>query len=475
MTPIARDDRERRANSRVQLVVRDAHLLVTMDEQRNEIVGGWVAIDDGRVVATGAASTPPPDADRTVDASGCLVTPGLVNAHHHLFQNYTRAWPAMTGRSLFPWMSVCFPVWSGLDDEAAYLAAWVGLAELASSGCTASTDMHYFHVAGGGDMVAATILAATELGVRFHPSRACISSCGTTDDAVIPASIIQSPDEILAECDRLVGSFHQREPGAMVQVAFAPSMTFMMSRETTLELVELAERLDVRMHTHVAESVDDDKFCLETYGHTDFEHFEHVGLCTPRTWVAHCVRPTPAQRRRLQADGVAVAHCPSSNAMLGSGVAPVRDLRAAGVRVGLGVDGSSCNDSGSLWMEARLALMVGKLRDGPTSIQSRDVLEMATRGGAACLGREGELGELSVGSAGDLAIWDLNGLSWPAWDVADPVEAWLRCGPVAARDTVVAGNLVVAGGNIVAPGQDDVLRRHGRVARRLLERSGAVR
>lgn len=455
-----------------QLVVRNAHLLVTMDQQRTEIEGGWVAIDDGRVLATGSAATPPPPAERTLEASGCLVTPGLINAHHHLFQSYTRAWPAMTGSSLFPWMTACFPVWAGLDDEAAYLSAWVGLAELAMSGCTTSTDMHYFHVAGRGDMVAATIRAATEVGVRFHPSRACISSCGRTGGGVIPASIIQAPEEILAECERLVATFHQRGSGAMVQIAFGPSMTFMMSQKATLELVDLAERLDVRIHTHVAESADDDEFCLETFGHTDFEHFEHVGLCTSRTWVAHCARPNAAQVARLNERGVAVAHCPSSNAMLGSGIAPVRDLLAAGVRVGLGVDGSSTNDSGSLWMEARQALMMGKLLAGPSSMQARDVLELATKGGAACLGRDGELGELSPGSAGDLAIWDLSGLSWPPLDVADPIEAWLRCGPVTARDTVVAGNVVVEQGHVLCPEQSVVLRRYADTARRLFERAG---
>lgn len=454
----------------VQLLVRDAHLLVTMDEHRTEIEGGWVAIDGGRVVATGTASTPCPPAQRIIDASGCLVTPGLVNAHHHLFQNYTRAWPAMTGSSLFPWMSACFPVWAGLDDEAAYLAAWVGLGELALSGCTASTDMHYFHVADRGDMVAATIKAAIEVGVRFHPSRASISTCGSTSGGVIPASIIQTPDEILSECERLVATFHETGPGAMVQIAFGPSMTFMMSRATTLELVDLAERLDVRMHTHVAESADDDDFCLDTFGRTDFEHFEHVGLCTPRTWVAHCVRPTTAEMARLKDRGVAVAHCPSSNAMLGSGIAPIRELLDVGVRVGLGVDGSSSNDSGSLWLEARQALMVGKLRSGPGAMQARDVLEMTTRGGAVCFGREGELGQLSPGSAGDLAIWDLNGLSWPPLDVADPVEAWLRCGPVAARETVVAGTLVVEQGRLVGRQFDEVLTRHSATARRLLAR-----
>lgn len=451
----------------VQLLVHDAHLVVTMDEQRTEIGDGWVAIDDGRVVATGSGTTGRPRAIKSINASGCLVTPGLVNAHHHLFQNYTRAWPGMTGGSLFPWMASCFPLWEGIDDEAAFLSAWVGLSELALSGCTASTDMHYFHVAGRGDMVAATIKAATEVGVRFHPSRASISSCGSTAGGVIPASIIQTPDEILSECERLVGVFHQYGPGAMVQIAFGPSMTFMMSGPTTRELVDLAESLDVRIHTHVAESADDDKFCLDNFDRSDFEHFEEMGLCTPRTWIAHCVRPTDAEISRLSERKVAVAHCPTSNAILGSGMAPVRKMLDKGVQIGLGVDGSSSNDSGSLWLESRQALLIGKLHSGAESMQARDVLEMATRGGAACLGREGELGQLTVGSAGDLAVWDLTGLSWPALDVADPIEAWLRCGPVSARETVVAGNVIVEKGQIVRPQQGDVLQRHRAKSREL--------
>jgi len=446
-----------------------------MDAGRREIDGGWVAISDGRVTDLGGALDAPPAARRTIDAEGCLVTPGLINTHHHLFQNFTRAWPEMTSQTLFPWMSACFPVWERLDEEAAYLSAWVGLAEMALSGCTASTDMLYFHVQDRGDLVAATIRAAGEVGMRFHPSRASISTCGSTGGDLLPRSIVLDPDHILAECERLVKTFHQTGPGAMVQVAFGPSMTFMVGADTTRQMVELAERLDVRMHTHVAESAGDDEFCLQEFGHTDFEHFEHVGLCTDRTWVAHCVRPKPHEIDRLVAAGVAVAHCPSSNCMLGSGIAPVADLRAAGVPVGLGVDGSSSNDSGSLWLESRQALLLGKLRDGPASVDARSVLEMATRGGAACLGRAGELGELSIGSAADLAIWDLRGVTWASGGFEDPIEAWLRCGPAGARDTIVAGIVIVAGGELANTALDSVTTQHRKVGTHMFEQSGRAR
>lgn len=454
----------------VDLVVRGAELVATVDDAGTELAGGWVAVHDATVVALGDHRSAPPPARTELDARGALVTPGLVNGHHHLFQNLTRAWPPMTDQRLFGWMRACVPAWEGIDEEAAHLSAWVGLAELALSGCTTSTDMCYFHVRGAGDLVGATIRAATEVGVRFHPSRGCISTCGDDGGGVLPPSVVQDPDTVLAECERLVQQFHDPAPGAMVQVAFGPSMTFLVGAETTARMIELAERLDVRMHTHVAESADDDAHCTARFGRTDFEHFDSLGLCSDRTWVAHCVRPRAGEIERLATAGVGVAHCPTSNCIIGSGIAPVAALRAAGVAVGLGVDGSSSSDAGSLWMEARQALLMGKLRDGPGSIDARAVLSMATRGGAACLGRGGELGQLRVGGAGDLVVWDLEGPAW-AGAVADPVEAWLRCGPASTRHTVVAGVPVVRDGALVAPGLDDVLARHRRASLALQSRA----
>lgn len=448
------------------LLVHSARLLVTMDADRRELAGGWVAVKDGMVLAVGDRRDAPPSARDTIDARGCLVTPGLVNTHHHLFQNLTRAWRPMTDRSLFGWMAACYPAWERIDEDAVHASAWVGLAELALSGCTTSSDMCYFHVAGAGDLVGATIRAAAEVGLRFHPVRACITTCGATAAGPLPRSVVQEPEEALAECERLISRFHDPSPRSMVRVAVGPSMTFMVGSDTTRRLIELAERHDVRLHTHVAESTDDDAHCGRLFGRTDFEHFEDLGLLTDRTWVAHCVRPTEDQVARLAAGGAGVAHCPTSNCILGSGIAPVAALRAAGVDVGLGVDGSSSADAASMWMECRQALLLGKLRDTPASTDARTVLEMATRGGAACLGRSGEIGELAIGANADLVVWDLDGPQWSG-AVDDPVEALLRCGPAAARDTVVAGRPVVRAGRLTTPGLDGARRRHDRAAARI--------
>ncbi len=449
----------------VDLVIANAGLLVTMDSERREQRGGWVAIDNGFVTAVGAPSDAPPAATTTLDAAGGLVTPGLVNTHHHLYQNLTRAHPPMTDAPLFGWLSTLYPLWRRLDEEGAHVSAWVGLAELALSGCTTSTDHLYLHPHGGGDLLSAEIGAAADLGMRFHPTRGSMS-LSQKDGGLPPDDVVQDDDTILAECETQVARHHDRARGAMVRIALAPCSPFSVTTDLMTRTAELAERLDVRLHTHLAENAEDDAFSLATFGCRPVEYFEQVGWCTDRSWVAHCVMPDRAEVVRLGAAGVGVAHCPSSNLILASGIAPVVDLLAAGVPVGIGVDGSSSADSASMWLEARTALLLAKLRSGAGAASARMALEMATRGGAACLGRAGELGELSVGSVGDVAVWSLEGPAF-AGAIADPVEAWLRCGPVGARHTVVAGRLVVTDGVVVHPGLDEMLRRHRAVSARM--------
>jgi cytosine/adenosine deaminase-related metal-dependent hydrolase len=447
------------------LVVTNAGLLVTMDDERRELPGGWVAVDGGFVTAIGDSTAPVPVADRVLDAGGALVTPGLINTHHHLYQNLTRAYPPMTSAPLFGWLQSLYPLWRGLDEEAAHVSAWVGLAELALSGCTTSTDHLYVHPHGAGDLLSAEIAAAVDIGVRFHPTRGAMS-LSKKDGGLPPDDVVQDDDTILAECEAQVARHHDRSAGAMVRIALAPCSPFSVTTQLMERTAELAERLDVRLHTHLAENVEDDRFSLATFGCRPVEYFERVGWCTDRTWVAHCVMPDAAEVRRLGAAGVGVAHCPSSNMILASGIAPVLDLRAAGAPVGLGVDGSSSADASSLWLEARTAMLLAKLRDGADAATARTMLEVATRGGAACLGRTGELGQLSVGAVGDLAVWSLDGPSF-AGAIADPVEAWLRCGPVAARHTIVAGRPVVSDGAVVHAALDEMLRRHRAISARI--------
>ena len=448
------------------LLVQGAVLVATVDDDRRELEGGWVAVSDGLVNAVGASVDPAPRADRVLDAGGCLVTPGLVNTHHHIYQNLTRSYrPAVNG-TLFQWLTTLYPRWALLDEEAAYVSAWIGLAELALGGCTTSTDHLYVHPRGGGDLISAEIRAATEVGVRFHPTRGSMS-LSRKDGGLPPDSVVQDDDEILADSERLVGVHHDRTWGAMVRVALAPCSPFSVTPELMRATAELAERLDVRLHTHLAEDPDEDTFAQESFGRRTIEQFEEVGWGTDRAWVAHCIYPNDDEILRLGKWGTGVAHCPSSNMLIGGGgIAPVPELRAAGAPVGLGCDGSASTDSASLWMEARNALLLGRLRKGPTSMGARDALEIATRGSAACLGREGELGQLVPGAVGDLVCWPLEGVRF-AGALTDPIEAWLRCGPVSARHTVVNGKVVVEDGAIVAPGEAEMLRRHRAISARI--------
>jgi cytosine/adenosine deaminase-related metal-dependent hydrolase len=456
------------------LLVTGAKLVATCDNGRRELAGGWVAIRDGLVSGTGTAADPPPPARETLDASGCLVTPGLVNTHHHMYQNLTRAYAPVTGGTLFEWLTGLYPLWAGLDEEAAYLSAWVGLAELALGGCTTTTDHLYVAPRGGGDLWSAEIAAAREVGLRFHPTRGSMT-LSAKDGGLPPDSVVQDDDEVLADSERLVKAHHDASHGAMVRVALAPCSPFSVTPGLMRKTAELAERLGVRLHTHLAEDRDEDAFCLERFGRRPVEQLAEVGWLTGRSWVAHCIYPSQAEVARLGAAGVGVAHCPSSNMILGGGggggFAPVRELRAAGSPVGLGCDGSASADSASLWVEARTALLLGRQRRGPAGMSARDVLGMATRGGAGCLGADGEIGQLTTGATGDLVCWPQEGVAF-AGALTDPVEAWLRCGPIAARHTVVAGRVIVRDGALTVPGLPGVLARHADAAARLQRLSG---
>jgi cytosine/adenosine deaminase-related metal-dependent hydrolase len=450
---------------RVDLLLRDALLVATMDDRRRELRGGWVAATGGFVTGLGTWAEPAPEAVQVLSAAECLVTPGLVNAHHHLFQNLTRAYCPMTSAPLFGWLQLLYPKWRRLDEEAAYLSAWVGLAELALGGCTTSSDHLYVHPRGSGDLIGATVTAARELGLRFHPTHGSMS-LSVKDGGLPPDDVVLDHDEILARSCELVHRYHDRSQGAMTRIALAPCSPFTVSPELMGATAELAERLDVRLHTHLAENCEDDEYSLRRFGRRPVDQLAEVGWLGPRAWVAHCVTPNQDEVVRLGRAGVAVAHCPSSNLILSSGIAPVAALRAAGVAVGIGCDGSSSADAASLWQETRLALLLAKLSAGAGAMAARDALELATRGGAACLGRTGELGQLSVGSVADLVAWRLDGVAY-AGAISDPVEALLRCGPASAYHTIVAGRAVVEGGRLVSDQVEDHLRRHRQAAERI--------
>ncbi|GAA0623071.1 8-oxoguanine deaminase [Sporichthya brevicatena] len=454
------------SNGPVDLLIANARLVATCDDERRELPGGWVAIAGGAIAAVGTSTDARPAATRTIDATDCLVTPGLVNTHHHLFQNLTRAWAPVVNENLFSWLTGLYPRWTTVDEEASYLAAWVGLTELALGGCTTSSDHLYIGPRGGGDLWSAEITAAAEVGLRFAPTRGSMT-VSEKDGGLPPDNLVEDTDDVLADCERLVARHHDPAPLSMVRVGLAPCAPFNVSERLMRETAELAERLDVRLHTHLAEDPQDEEYCLARFGRRPVDQFAEVGWLGPRAWVAHGIHFSDTEVERLGLAGVGVAHCPSSNMILGGGgICRVRDLRAAGAPVGLGCDGSASNDIASLWLEARTALLLARQRSGPTGMTARQVLEIATRGGAACLGRTGEIGQLTPGAAGDVVIWDQTGPAF-AGAVSDPVEAWLRCGPSAARETVVAGRVLVEDARPTQPGLEAILARHAAVSRRL--------
>lgn len=447
------------------LLIHDTSLVATMDKDRREIRGGWIAIRNGVISAMGASTDQPPDAKKNLSASGGLVTPGLINTHHHLWQNLTRAYTPMTSAPLFGWLQALYPLWTAaIDEEAVYTAAWIGLAELALSGCTTSSDHHYLHPKRAGDLLAAEIRAAQEIGMRFHPTYGSMS-LSVKDGGLPPDDAVRDEDDILAESKRHVERWHDASDNAMVRVALAPCSPFSVTPDLMRRTADLAEELDVRLHTHLAENTEDDEYAMATFGMRPVELYESVGWMTDRTWGAHVVRPNDEEIRQLGKAGVGIAHCPSSNMILSSGIAPVTALRHAGCPVGLGCDGSSSADAASLWQEARLAMLQGKLTSGAGAMTARISLDIATRGGAGCLGREGELGQLNVGSPADIAVWKLDGPAF-AGVLDDPIEGWLRCGPTSAWHTIVNGKPIVQEGRLTNTNLDDMLSRHRTIARR---------
>jgi 8-oxoguanine deaminase len=423
-------------------LLHDAELLVTMDHDLTTFKGGWVAARDGLILATGQGPVPDtiagtPRAEfRTHDAGGCVVLPGLINTHHHLYQTRTRAWGDAVDSELFAWLKTLYPVWAKLKDEDFYRGALVGFRELMRSGCTLTTDHHYLFPQGASPhLIDITIEAAREAGIRFHPTRGSMSR-SQKDGGLPPDSVVQDADTILADSERVIGKYHDPGPGAMVRVALAPCSPFSVTPEIMKETAALARRHGVRLHTHLSETRDEDEYCQQVYGMRPVDFLESVDWLAEDVWLAHGIWFNDDEIERLGAAGVGVAHCPTSNMRLGSGICRVRDLRAAGVPVGLAVDGSASNDSSNLLAELRQALLLHRVAGGAAAMTIMEVLEMATLGGACCLGRD-DVGSLRPGLACDLAVFDLSAIGYDG--AQDPLAALLLCHPEPARSVIVGG------------------------------------
>ena len=447
-----------------RLLVSGCASVVTMDDAGTEWPGGSILVDDGVIEWVGPGDPP---ADRVagadvLDARGCVALPGLVNTHHHLYQVLTRARAQQQG--LFGWLTELYPVWAGLDGEWVRVAAETGLAELALSGCSMSTDHHYVFPAGTGDLLDAEIGAARALGLRFHPGRGSMD-LGASDGGLPPDRVTQDIDTILADTEHAVARFHDPSPGSMLRVAVAPCSPFSASESLMRASAELARRLGVRLHTHIAETADEEAFCRERFGCRPVELLDRLGLLGDDVWLAHAVHLSPEDIRTFATTGTAVAHCPTSNLRLGSGMAPVRELVDAGVRVGLGVDGSASNDGGNLLGEAREALLVARGRGGPAAMTVREAMRLATRGGAACLGRD-DVGSLEPGKRADVALFDVTGLATAGIE-EDPVAGVVLAWPQRVRHLLVEGRFVVRDGALTGIDEAALAADAHRIARRI--------
>ncbi len=441
-----------------EILIRNADAVVTMNSARAELRGGDVLIRGGVIAAVGQGLV---TVGKVVEAKGCVVTPGLVNTHHHLYQTLTRAVPGGQDALLFGWLKTLYPIWAGFGPEEMFVSAQIGLAELALSGCTLTSDHLYLFP--NGSRLDDTIAAAGEVGLRFHPTRGAMS-IGESAGGLPPDSLVEREAAILEDCIRVVDAHHDAADGAMVRVGLAPCSPFSVSRDLMREAALLARDKGVMLHTHLAENDEDIAYSLAKFGCRPGQYAEDLGWTGDDVWHAHCVKLDAAEIDFFARSGTGVAHCPCSNCRLGSGIAPVRAMRDAGVKVGLGVDGSASNDAGNLIAEARQSMLLQRVSLGADAMSAREALEIATLGGARVLGRH-DCGSLEVGKRADIAIWDISGVeSAGSWD---PVASLILCGPTRVRDLFVEGRRVVQGGQMATIDLPRVIERQNSLAARL--------
>jgi cytosine/adenosine deaminase-related metal-dependent hydrolase len=441
----------------------DGCQVVTMDDDRAEYGSGHVVVEGNLITAVGDGPAPTYADALVVDASGCLLTPGLVNTHHHLYQWVTRG-QAVDG-TLFEWLTTLYPVWARLDEESVNVAAQGSLAQLARTGCTTSSDHHYVFPREGGDLLAAEIDAARAVGLRFHPCRGSMD-LGESAGGLPPDSVVEDRDAALAATEAAIDRWHDPTPDAMVRIAVAPCSPFTVTPELMREAADLARRRGVLLHTHLAETIDEEAYCRERFGRSSLDYAADLDWLGDDVWFAHAIHLDDAGVKRVGASQTGVAHCPSSNARLGAGIARPRELRDAGARVGLGVDGAASNEAASLLEEVRHAVLFARARGGPQALTVRDGLEMATRGGAAVLGRLGDIGSIEAGKLADLALWRLDTL--PHAGIDDPVAALVLGAPPPLELLLVNGRPVVQRDRVVTVDEDALAGRVAAVSRALL-------
>jgi cytosine/adenosine deaminase-related metal-dependent hydrolase len=445
------------------LFLKNAEVVVTMDAARRELRGAGVHIVGDQIAAVGADLATPEAVDEVIDLAGHLVCPGLINTHHHMFQSLTRAPPAAQDASLFGWLRTLYPIWSRLTPEMVRVSTQTAMAELLLSGCTTSSD--HLYVFPNGARLDDSIEGAREIGMRFHAARGSMS-IGESLGGLPPDSLVEREADILRDSQRLIEAFHDPAPRSMLRVALAPCSPFSVSRELMRDCAALARERGVGLHTHLAENTDDVAYSLERFGRAPARYAEDLGWLGPDVWHAHCVQLDDEDVALFGATRTGVAHCPCSNMRLGSGIAPITEMLAAGVSVGVGVDGSASNDSGDMLAELRQAMLLQRVRSGPGALSARQALELGTLGGAKVLGR-GDIGALAPGMAADLAAFDLTALAF-AGALHDPVAALMLTGPHRAAYTIVGGKVVVREGRLATLDLRALIDRHNALAGQLV-------
>jgi len=456
------------------LLVTNATILVTMDDHQREIPEGGLFIRNGMIEQVGTSADLPQTADEVIDLSGHLVLPGLINTHHHFYQTLTRAVPAAQDANLFTWLKTLYPIWARMNPNDIHISTQTALAELAFSGCTTASDHLYLFP--NGSRLDDEIAAAEEIGMRIQAARGSMS-LGESKGGLPPDSVVDTEENILRDSQRLIETYHDPEPGAHVQIVLAPCSPFSVTGELMKQTAKLAREYGVHLHTHLAETEDEETFCLQKFGFRPVSYMQSVDWVGQDVWFAHAVYVNKEEVNTFARFGCGVAHCPSSNMRLASGIAPVREYLAAGVKVGLGVDGSASNDSSHMLAEVRQAMLLSRLREGITGfslsndpsrrlITAREALRLATRGGAAVLGRS-DIGSLEPGKCADLFAINLNRLDY-AGGLHDPVSAAVFCQPVKADYTIVGGKPVVKQGQLVTVDEQKLIEKHNKAAKRLL-------
>ena len=457
------------------LLVKNARILVTMDDHQREIPEGGLFIREGFIEQVGPTDELPKSAELVLDLRGHLVLPGLVNTHHHFYQTLTRAVPAAQDANLFNWLKTLYPIWGRMTPEDIHVSTQTALAELALSGCTTAADHLYLFP--NGARLDDEIAAAQEMGVRLHASRGSMS-LGESKGGLPPDAVVDSEENILKDSQRLIQKYHNAKPGAFIQIVLAPCSPFSVSTELMKQSAKLARASGVQLHTHLAETEDEETFCLQKFGHRPVPYMESVDWVGEDVWFAHAVYVNEEEVKTIAKHGCGVAHCPSSNMRLASGIAPIGEYLAAGVKVGLGVDGSASNDSSHMLGEVRQAMLISRLHEAITGFSlsndpsrklmtAREALRLATRGGAAVLGRK-DIGSLEPGKCGDFFAINLERLEY-AGALHDPVAAAVFCQPVRADFTVVGGKIVVRDGKLATMDEHLLVEKHNRAAKRLLE------